>query len=678
MDNTNKQQLQNSGAEGENEKSLSIRDLIFMVLNNWWWFVISVVVCMVIAGFYYKSQAKTWTASGTILVRDEGNNVRYQSRNMDQILSNMGMDNTNLSLENEIYMLKSSWLMNQVVNRLGLNYTCSRNDMFKKISYFKDAPLALTIHDGDHENRDVKFNVRVKPLANNKYEYRAEKYGVKSETLEAYYSQPVKFDDTLSFTIEKTEFYTNEFEDVTLNMGISPSMAMARNMLKSLNISRVDKMASIISITYNDSNRERANQIVDTLIAVYNDDALEDKNKVAQKTESFISDRIALISGELDVVDAQVENIKRTSGLGEMTGANTQLLQQGQRYSEEVVRLETEMTLISYIKNYVSDPVNKEELIPANVAINDVGIQGMIGSYNSLVARYKRLKTTAGPNNPDVQALKRQMDDELSAINSSISNLINATRVRLQDARNQESRARGQIAAMPTQTKAVTEVTRQQKIKEELYLYLLSKREETAMNLAVTVSNAKVVEPAIVNLTGPRLMIIALVALILGLAIPAAIMFCISFFDTKLRSKVDVERGTSLPILGEIPQKPAARVNDEIIVTANGTDVVTEAFRLLHSNIPFFLKEDQKVIQTVSTVPVRVSMVKMVFFSRALKIRLKNSLFLGCSFRILRSSGSSSFPAISVPSAFTVTIPPRRVGGITATVRRTRLSVFSA
>ena len=152
----------------------------------------------------------------------------------------------------------------------------------------------------------------MKPLANNKYEYRAEKYGVKSETLEAYYSQPVKFDDTLSFTIEKTEFYTNEFEDVTLNMGISPSMAMARNMLKSLNISRVDKMASIISITYNDSNRERANQIVDTLIAVYNDDALEDKNKVAQKTESFISDRIALISGELDVVDAQVENIKRT------------------------------------------------------------------------------------------------------------------------------------------------------------------------------------------------------------------------------------------------------------------------------------------------------------------------------------------------------------------------------
>jgi len=281
MDNTNNRQIQNNGGDGENEKTLSIRDLVFLVLNNWWWFVISVVVCLIIAGFYYKSQPKTWTASGTILVRDESNNVRNQSRNMDQILSNMGMDNTNLSLENEIYMLKSSWLMNQVVNRLGLNHTCSRNDMFKKISYFKDAPLALTLHDGEQANRDVRFNIRVKPLANNKYEYRAEKYGKKSETLEAYYSQPVKFDDTLSFTIEKTKFYTNEFENVNLQMGISPSMSMARSMLKSLNIARVDKMASIISITYNDSNRERANQIVDTLIAVYNDDALEDKNKVA-------------------------------------------------------------------------------------------------------------------------------------------------------------------------------------------------------------------------------------------------------------------------------------------------------------------------------------------------------------------------------------------------------------
>ena len=242
MENIHNKQPQNNGENSENERTISIRDIIFLVLNNWWWFVISVAACLIIAAFVYKSQPKTYSASGTILVRDNDNNVRYSTRNMDAILNNMGMDNTNLSLENEIYMLKSSWLMNQVVNRLGLNHTCSRNDMFKKISYFKDAPLALTVHDGDQENRDLKFNIRVKPLANNKYEYRAEKYGEKSETLEAYYSQPVKFDDTLSFTIEKTSFYDNSFEDVTLHLGISPSMAMARTVgrkIRSMQISAI-------------------------------------------------------------------------------------------------------------------------------------------------------------------------------------------------------------------------------------------------------------------------------------------------------------------------------------------------------------------------------------------------------------------------------------------------------
>ena len=141
MERYNNRQLQNGDNESnENGNSITIRDLIFMVLNNWWWFVISVLVCLIVAGFYYKSKPKTYTASGTILVRDEGNNIRYSQKNMDAILSSMDLGNGSMSLENEIYMLKSSWLMNQVVQRLKLNYPCERTDMFKKISYFDDAP----------------------------------------------------------------------------------------------------------------------------------------------------------------------------------------------------------------------------------------------------------------------------------------------------------------------------------------------------------------------------------------------------------------------------------------------------------------------------------------------------------------------------------------------------------
>ena len=602
----NNKQIQGN-AEGANEQgSINLRDIVFLVLNNWYWFVISVVVCLGVAALVYKMQPKTFTSSGTILVRDNGNKVSYTSRNMDQIMNSMGWDNSNLSLENEIYMLRSSSLMAQVVQRLNMHYYCNRSDLFRKVTYYQDAPVELTVHDLK-EDRLPQLDLRVTLKANNKYAYeiRGDRYSKTAKVLkgEAYYSQPINIDDTVSFRIEKTRFYRDDMEGMRLYVGVNEPLTMARGMINNLTVSRVDKMASILSISYKDPNQKRAGDIVDTLIAVYNDDAVEDKNKVAQKTNSFISERIALISGELDVVDAQVEQIKRSSGMPELQGAASTLLQTGTRYNEEVVRLETELTLIRFIKNVLSDPTNKEDLLPANVGIQDAGIQGMIASYNSLVNQYQRVKTTGGANNPQVRNLVSQMDAQWSAINSAVNNLLNATQVRLQDAKGQEAKARGQIAAMPGQTKAVTEVTRQQKIKEELYLYLLSKREETAMNLAVTISNAKVVEPSKTSLTAPRLMMFALVAIVLGLALPGVIMFCISFFDTKLRSKGDIERFTNLPILGEIPQKPAARANDEIIVTANGTDVVTEAFRLLHSNIPFFLKDGEKVIQTVSTTP---------------------------------------------------------------------------
>ena len=280
MENLNRNQIQGAtGSEGENgnENSLSIRDLVFMVINNWYWFVVSVVFCLAVAAVFYKTQPKTYSASGTILVRDNGNNVRYSSRNMDAILNNMGMDNSNLSLENEIYMLRSSWLMSQVVVRLGLDHSCTRNDLFKKITYFNDAPLKLTVNDKAAGERELSMNVKVTPRPHNKYEYKASR-GTTHIEGEAYYSQPINLDDTVQFKVERTTFYNKSFEDVTLNMGIHPVMKLARSMIGRLNVSRVDKMASILSISFSDANQKRANQIVDTLIAVYNDDAVDDKN----------------------------------------------------------------------------------------------------------------------------------------------------------------------------------------------------------------------------------------------------------------------------------------------------------------------------------------------------------------------------------------------------------------
>ena len=197
---------QNNAGVDKQERSINIRDLVFMVINNWYWFGASVVACLVIAGFVYKAQPKTYTATGTILVRDNNNSNSYSRRNMDAILSNMGMDNSNLSLENEIYMLRSSSLMSQVVSRLGLQYYCNRNDAFRKVTYFRDAPIALTVHDLV-EDREPVIGLKVKPLNNGKYEYSAITRFKEKYKGEAAFGQTINLDDTLFFSIDTTAFF---------------------------------------------------------------------------------------------------------------------------------------------------------------------------------------------------------------------------------------------------------------------------------------------------------------------------------------------------------------------------------------------------------------------------------------------------------------------------------------
>ena len=590
----------------EGESNISIRELVFIVINNWYWFAISAAVCLLIAAFVYKSKPKTYTQAATILLRDDKGSSKG-GQQMDAIFANMGFNTSSLSLENEIHILKSSPLMASVVERLGLATVCTRNGLFRKITYYKDCPLDLTVYNRDFDNENFAVNITVEPVDDQHYKYRITSLNgqsVKSDWQEAMYNQVVNINTGVSFSVERTAYYRDNDCGVSFHFASHTPAKVAKTMLRRLTVSRVEKNADIISITFDDPNSLRAREIVDTLIVVYNEDVVNDKNRVAQKTEDFIAERIALISGELSDVDNQVANLYKSAGVTDLENARSMLLTKGTQYSEATLSIETELDLAQQVRAYVVDPNHKNDLLPSNVGVNDGGVQSMISDYNKQLLHYQKLLNTAGANNPNLRTTERELEATRVAIVASIDNYLNSLNIKLQSSRDQESRAKRQITDMPTQAKAVAEVSRQQKIKEELYLYLLSKREENALAQAVTVANAKVVERADLMRVAPNITMYGLVGLVLGLALPAAVMFCISFFNTKLRSKADVEQALTIPVLGEIPSKPEEKANEDVIVTATGTDVVTEAFRILHSNIPFFLNgSDKKVIQTVSTVP---------------------------------------------------------------------------
>lgn len=603
MQNEPQQSAQGQSANRE----LSLSDILDIVIDYWYWFVLSVLICVGATYTYYRTRPHSYTSQGTVVLRNEEASASSSKRYLDVALQDLGYDKNMASLENEMVIMKSTPVMMDAVRRLDLNHQCSRKSLFFKTYYHKDAPLRVHVGNRlDHKEHAIVLSVT--PLDANSYEYRIESSDLELGSHEhgkANFKESVALGSEAYFEVDKTPYYKAECYGRHYRVAELPVLMVARQLKARVGINRMDKNSDIVLVGYTDNNANRSLEVVDSVMAAYNQLVVNDKMKVVSRSEQFIADRIRMISGDLDDVDSRVEILKRNSQLPDIDGAGSQLLTTGTRYSDEVSQLETESTLVHWISDYVKDPANKDELIPADVAVRDAGVQGLISNYNSELLQYQKVKNTAGANNPTLKKLKQQVDATYLAVVTSLGNLENSIDVRLRKARSNESRTRQKISDIPTQSKAVTEVVRQQKIKEELYLYLLSKREENALSLAVSKDNAKIVEAATPMGSGPHLSRYLMFGLALGLAIPAGVIFLSTLLQNTVKTPLDITNAVDIPILGQVPYKvvPAGTVS-KIYVSPTGTDAVNEAFRILASNIPFFMKDmGMKSIQLVSTMP---------------------------------------------------------------------------
>ena len=588
------------------ESSIDIRELLFMVINRWWIFLISVVICAGAAFLFAKTQTPIYQEEAMILIRDEkaGGGSAFEQT---ALFEDLGVFGKGLVLENEIYILQSTPLMTSVVERLNLQVSYQQNTIFKKNDLYGTSPVHFTILNKLGQRNDLSIVASIKILDSNTYAYVLE---IPAQEVEmegtADFNQIIALNDNNSFSIEKTELYSDDFLNKEIKISVTPTYKRAKALLANLSVTRPDKVTGVLNLTMKDSNPKRAKRILDTLIAVYNADAIADKNKIAQNTEDFIVNRIRLISGELEEVDGKVATLMAENEITDVATAGGKIADQGLKYAEKVKEVEIEYNMIQYMKQYLANPATKDDLIPANIGITDAGVQSLINNYNAQKIEYDRLLNSSGKNNPTMRNHYKALEDTRLAVIRSIDNLLETVKIKRSSLLQQEKLSRTKISDAPKQQKEIQDVVRQQSIKQELYMYLLKKREENALTLAVTESNAKIVESA--NGTGvpiaPRTMMYVLVGIVLGIAVPFIYIFLWEFFNTKVRSRVDIEKVIDVPVIGEIPEKPKGREDDDIVVSENGNDALTEAFRMLHSNIQFFLHEpSQKVIQLISTVP---------------------------------------------------------------------------
>ena len=565
------------------EETINIKDLIFLYFSKWKWFVLSLAVCLGVAVLYLLKSPSVYTRSATLLIEDNDKGTSISTADLG--FSDMGLFQSNTNVNNEIIAMSSPALMQNVVQRLNLDMNYARDGRFHdEVLYGTALPVnvkmgdltenqaaSMTLHicaDGSVELYDFEL---VSGGENLKYKER-----VKGHMREAVQT-PIG-----SVTVTPTVFYVPG-TDMEIFVSKSTLYGATTSYSSRLEVSLLQKEATVVSLSIKDVSVERANDVLNTLISAYNESWVEAKNQIAISTSAFIDDRLRVIEQELGTVEEDISSYKSENLIPDLQITSDLYIQQSSETEVKMLELSNRMYMAKYITDYLAKEDRAFELLPAGTGIESTGIESQISEYNNLVLQRNNLVASSSTSNPLVVDMDQNLKSMRSAIVTSLNNYTVMLQTQMNTLRQQESQATSRIAATPDQAKYLLSVERQQKVKESLYLFLLQKREENELSQAFTAYNTRLITPPTgsINPTSPAKMQILLIAFVLGLAIPMGVFFIIISGNTKLRGKKDLEN-MSVPYMGEIPM-----YDGKIVVKEGNRDVVNEAFRVVRTNLEF-------------------------------------------------------------------------------------------
>ena len=588
------------------EDFIRLQDLWGMFFQKWYWFALSLFVALATASLYLLSTPNIYTRTAVILIKDDSKNNSSASA-MNEF-ADMGIFKSNTNINNELLTLKSPTLMTEVVKRLGLNeiYTIRRG--LKRIELYKSSPILVTYLVDNKKN--VSFDIEVD--TQNKF-YLSNFIVAGKETGERFEGNIGDSIQTSAGTlaISLTSQYENSFTGSTIQYSKEPADAVADSYTQKLRADLGNENATIINLSIDDASVQKAEDILNTLIEVYNEKWIQDKNQIAVSTSRFIGERLGVIENELGHVDENISNYKSEHLLPDVQAASSLYMSQSAENKKEIQTLTNQLTTAQYIRRELNSK-DMNQPLPTNSGIANVNIESQIGEYNKMVLDRNRLIANSSEKNPLVKDLGNSMQSMKRTILQSVDNLIVSLNTQIRSIRQQEATTTQQLASNPSQAKYLLSVERQQKVKEELYLYLLQKREENELSQAFTAYNTRMITAPRGSAlpTAPNKKNILLVALVLGLLVPAVIIFMQENMNTKVRGKKDLEN-LSVPCLGEIPlylsnkKKNNKSPEHVIVVEESNRNIINEAFRVLRSNVDFIKNKNtqQKVFVVTSFNP---------------------------------------------------------------------------
>ena len=578
---------------------IRIQDLWSMFVPKWYWFAISLFITLTIAVLYLLSTPPIYTRTAAILVKD--NSKSSSSTGAMSDFSDLGIFKSNTNINNELLTLKSPTLMTEVVNRLGLNETFTIRKGLKNVDLYKVSPVTITFCDKIEVplSFTIKFSSK-EAFAISELEISGEDIG---ETLSAQMGDSIQTSAGIMI-VSPTQEFTDAFIGTSIRYVRGSVRAAVDTYSNALVAELGNEDATIINLSINDTSIRKAEDILNTLIEVYNENWIRDKNQIAVSTSQFISDRLGVIESELGHVDENISSYKSEHLLPDVQAASSLYMAQSAENNKELSTLNNQLSTAQYIRRELNTK-QLDQTLPANSGIVSANIETQISEYNNLVLDRNRLIANSSEKNPLVKNMASSLQSMQRTIIQSVDNLIVSLNTQIRSLRRQEEATTNRLASNPNQAKYLLSVERQQKVKEELYLYLLQKREENELSQAFTAYNTRLITAPRGSMfpTAPRKMNILLVAFAVGLLVPAVGIFMKENMNTKVRGRKDLEN-LSIPFIGEIPQYSGTKKKwwefkhrkrqdmKTIVVNEGNRNIINEAFRVLRSNMDFMASKD--------------------------------------------------------------------------------------
>lgn len=585
------------------EESINLKQLLFNYLRYWKWFLLSIFLCLAIAKLYLRYSVPIYKASATLLIKDEKSGGMSSELSAFKDLGLFGSGSNNI--DDEIEVLRSRSLAEKTIKNGSFNVSYILEGRIKSSDAYRENLIKIQFSSKDslYLKKDTLIGVDI--ISENKFELFDE---AKKSKGKFYFNQKIKSEELGEFSIVKNTQYDEygkliPFLKNSYLIGIYNVERLTEVYSKSLSVVPLSKKTNVLELSINDAVAKKAEDYLDRLISIYNQEAIKDKNIISQKTSDFINDRLAIITSELDGVEKDVETFKKSRKIVDIATEAELNLRGNQEVKVEELSTKAQLKVVEMMESYLKK-TGTYEILPVNIIPNENQSATLIAEFNNLVLERNRILQSSTSDNPIVVRLDDKIENLKVNIGESLKRLRGSLVLQDREQINYGGQLQSKIDALPKVEREFRNIFRQQQIKEELYLYLFKKREETAITLAGTAPISKIVDKGYSNEVpvSPKRQVIYIIALMLGILIPFSILYLRFLLDTKVKDRNDIDK-LHIPFLGDVPHSDS---NNEIIKPDSRTSSA-EAIRIVRTNLEFVLSNSivdrAKTIFVTSTIP---------------------------------------------------------------------------